>query len=622
MLPQMSSIRFEVDANGIALVSMDVPQRSMNVLTAALIQDLRQALELIASTDTIRGAILTSGKASGFLAGGDLTDLVNAFDSGMTAADGAKTSREISGLYRRLETCGKPVAAAINGHALGGGLELCLACHYRVLSDDPKLRLGLPEVNVGLLPGAGGTQRLPRLVGIPAALPLLLKGKTIAPQEAMAAGIVHGVMPANQLVESARRWLLLEPNPVQPWDTKDFKVPGGVGPLAAHAGESFIASTALIVGATGTHYPAPLAILSSVFEGTQVSIDAGLRIESKYFGKLLADPVARNLMRTLFINKGVADKRAARSKDSARSKIARVGIVGAGSAGRDLSLINTRAGITTTVEGDLGEAEVVIEVADDTPESKRDAISWASAAMSSSAVLASTSTTLPVATLAQSAARPQNFIGLHLFSPIETVSLVEVVRGRATSEETVTRTLQYAAQLGKTPILVADSPGFFVPRVFAAFRQEGQKMVEEGVTPALIENSARAAGFTTGPLAVLTDQSRRGKTTPVACAQPQSAELQLRFLTIMALESWRCLDEGVIQDAATADLGSVLGAGFPSWTGGTLSYIDTLEIAGFVYDCQLLADRCGTRFEPSASLSDRARLQLSFHPKGGLKCAS
>ncbi|MDP9052199.1 MAG: enoyl-CoA hydratase-related protein, partial [Acidobacteriota bacterium] len=531
---QFSSLRFEVDVSGIALVSIDVPQRSMNVLTAALIDDLSRAVELIGSTDTIRGAILTSGKSSGFLAGGDLTELARAFDSGFTAADGANRSREISRVYRKLETCGTPIAAAITGVALGGGLELCLACHYRVLSDAQNVRLGLPEVKVGLLPGAGGTQRLPRLIGIPAALPLLLSGKTITPEAAKDVGIVDAVAPADQLIEAARRWLLSQPSPVQPWDMKGFKVPEGVGPLAAHAGESFIAGTARILAANGTHYPAPLAILSSVFEGTQVGIEAGLRIESKYFGKLLADPVARNLMRTLFVNKGLADKRAAGSKGSGRRRFSKVGIVGTAAVAKELASINTQAGIAAVAEGALDEADLVIEAASEQLEDKTRAIGRASTIISSSTLLASVTSSLSVATLAKSAARPGNFIGLNFFAPLETVSLVEVVPGPATSDATLAQALEYAGQLGKTPIVVADSPGFFVARVLETYVQEARKMVAEGLRPALIENSAAAAGFATSPLALPMDQQDSRPAAPVASPQQQSAEMQLRFLTIMA----------------------------------------------------------------------------------------
>ena len=310
----LKTLKVEVDALGIAVVTIDVPGRSMNVLTGDLIADLATAVEHLAAAPAIKGAIITSGKDNGFAAGGDLTELVEAYEPGMTAASAMMASQKLSALLRRLETCGKPIAAAINGLALGGGLELCLACHYRVLSDDPKAVVGLPEVTVGLLPGAGGTQRLPRLVGIAAALPLLLDGRHVAPAQSKTLGIVHRLARKAELVELSRRWLLDQPKAEQPWDAKGFRVPGGVGPLAPHALQSFVVGAALVTGGGGRNYPAPLAILACVYEGTQVAIDVGLRIESKYFGKLLADPVARNLMRTMFVNKGAADKLAAAAR--------------------------------------------------------------------------------------------------------------------------------------------------------------------------------------------------------------------------------------------------------------------------------------------------------------------
>ena len=312
----MKTMTFEVGGDGVAMISIDVPGRPMNVITPEFTADLTEAVEAVAGDETIRGAIITSAKPGSFIAGADLKDLVTAFDKGMTEAEAAEFAGELSRLFRRLETCGKPFVAAMNGLALGGGLELCLACHHRVLSNHPKAIVGLPEVSVGLLPGAGGTQRLPRLIGIPKALPLLLQGKQIKPDAALAAGIVDAVGAPESLVDMARAWLMDAPTAEQPWDKKGFQVPGGAGPLAPHALETFSAGNALVSGMTQGNYPAPPAIMSCVYEGTQVSIDKGLGIEVKYFGKLLAGSVARNMIRTLFINKGAADKLAGHYHDT------------------------------------------------------------------------------------------------------------------------------------------------------------------------------------------------------------------------------------------------------------------------------------------------------------------
>jgi 3-hydroxyacyl-CoA dehydrogenase/enoyl-CoA hydratase/3-hydroxybutyryl-CoA epimerase len=283
----MSTLHFELGHDGVALLSIDVHGRPMNVLTLELITELDAAIQRIQTDAAIKGAIITSAKPGSFLAGTDLKDLTTAHDRGMTPAQATLVSSQVSGLFRKLETCGKPIAAVINGPALGSGLELCLACHYRVLSDDPKAVIGFPEVKVGVLPGAGGTQRLPRLVGIPAALPLLLQDRSLPPAEALTVGLVHEVAAHSDLFDTARRWLSTSPKASQPWDQKTFTIPGGAGPLAPHANQTFVAGTALLASNRGDDYPTRLAILSCVYEGTMVAFDVGLRIESKYFGKLL-----------------------------------------------------------------------------------------------------------------------------------------------------------------------------------------------------------------------------------------------------------------------------------------------------------------------------------------------
>ena len=716
----LPTLRLEVDATGIAVLTLDAQGRALNVLSAAMIADLAAVVDHVAGTPAITGVIITSGKRTGFVAGADLTELAAVYEPGLEPQCAAQASRELSGLFRRLETCGKPFAAAINGLALGGGLELCLACHYRVLSDDAKAVVGLPEVTVGLLPGAGGTQRLPRLIGIATALPMLLDGRPLTPRQAHTAGIVHAIGPAAELVERARRWLLEDPGTVklQPWDAKGFQVPGGVGPLAPHAFQSFAAGAALATGGGGRNYPAPLAILSCVFEGTMVSLDVGLRIESKYFGKLLAGPVARNLMRTLFINKGSADKLSARPEAPPKSKITRVGVIGAGLMGAGIAHVSAKAGITvvlldstldkaaagkaaitglqakdiakgqvTQAEADallgrisvsadfmdLASVDLVVEAVFEDRRIKEDVMRRAEAVIGASAPLATNTSTLPITGLASATQRPASVIGLHFFSPVEKMPLVEVIRGGATSEETLARALDFVGQLRKTPVVVRDSPGFFTSRVFSTFVQEGLKMVEEGVTPALIENSARIAGFPVGPLAaadevsltlqqsILAQQAadqiperlrikagaavidrmvdelkRPGRRQsggfydypasgpkqlwsgldhafPVAAVQPDVAELQLRFLTIMALESARCFEEGLLASPADADIAAVLGIGYPSWTGGTLSYIDTVGVRRFILDCRTLAERCGARFTVPEGLLQRARDAAGYY---------
>ncbi|MFP5306313.1 MAG: 3-hydroxyacyl-CoA dehydrogenase NAD-binding domain-containing protein, partial [Gammaproteobacteria bacterium] len=599
--------------------------------------------------------------------------------------------------------------------------ELALACHYRVLADDPKAVVGLPEVQVGLLPGAGGTQRLPRLIGIPAALPLLLQGKHVKPAEALKLGIVHALAPAGEVLAKAREWLLSRPGAephVQPWDGKKFRIPGGAGPMAPHAAQTFVAGNALTSASTNGNYPAPHAILSCVFEGTQLPIDTGLRVESKYFGKLLSGAVARNLIRTMFVNKGAADKLAARPKGVPKSQVRKLGVLGAGMMGAGIAHVSAKAGMdvvlldSTRELADKGKAgiaalqakelkkgkttqdkvdailaritatddyaalencDLVVEAVFEKREIKADVTKKAEAAVPPSAIFGSNTSTLPITGLAKASQRPKQFIGIHFFSPVEKMPLVEIIVGEQTSEETIARTLDYVGQLRKTPIVVRDFPGFYTSRVFGTFTQEGLRMLLDGIEPALIENAAKLAGFPVGPLAVsdevtlslqqsifkqqdadgLADQYRGRIGRPVVdkmvdelerpgrrfgggfydypegqpkslwpglkeafppkSEQPTVDEVKLRFLTIMALETARCFEEGVVANPVDADIGSILGIGYPAWTGGTLSYIDTVGIERFVEQCQRLATLHGPRFAPSEWLVERARKGAAFY---------
>ena len=711
-----AAIRVDVDTAGIATVTLDLPGRSMNVITQAFVGELAGAIDRIATDGAIRGAIITSGKPA-FIAGADLMEIVNIYGSGVAPA---ALMREVSGysaMLRRLETCGKPVAAAINGTALGGGLELALACHYRVLADDPKAGVGLPEVKIGLLPGAGGTQRLPRMIGVTEALKLLTEGRQLGPQEALKKGLVNEIAPATEIVERARRWILNGGEGVQPWDKKGFRVPGGTGMTTPAAAQTFMAGTALTAKATMRNYPAPISILSCVYEGTQVPIDTGLRIESKYFGQLLAGPVARNLMRTMFVNKGLADKLARRPADVPKSQVRKLGILGSGMMGAGIAHGSAVAGIetvlldttlelaekgkdytrqllakdvergkrtqtdadavlarirTTTNYDDLAGSDLVVEAVFEKREIKADVTQKTEAVTARDAVFASNTSTLPITGLAQASKRPAQFIGIHFFSPVDKMPLVEIIVGKKTSQETLARALDYVGQLRKTPIVVNDSRGFYTSRCFATFVNEGMQMLDEGVAPALIENAAKMAGMAVGPLAVedevtidltwkvigqseadlgvkyqrpagydvvqkMVDVHRRlgrrfgggfyeypadgrkylwpglAEHFPVSPLQPTLADVQQRLMYIQALETARCLEEGVLTSAAEADLGSILGWGFPAWTGGTLSYIDMIGLPEFVAGCEKLAKKHGKRFKPSKWLRDRAARGEKFH---------
>jgi 3-hydroxyacyl-CoA dehydrogenase / enoyl-CoA hydratase / 3-hydroxybutyryl-CoA epimerase len=715
----MSAVQLTVDDQGIALIGIDVPGHPVNVLTQEVHAELLAAVERIAAQAHIKGAILTSLKDSGFIAGGDLKAYVTAYEWGLTASQGRDLSRAFQSLIRRMETCGKPFAAAINGTALGGGLELALGCHYRVLLDDESATVGLPEVRVGLLPAGGGTQRLPRIIGLERAVPLMLRGTPVQPAEALKLGIVHALAPRDRILAQARDWLLRQPDPVQPWDKKGFTVPGGSGPLAPFANQLFMAGVGQLRRKTQGNLPAPLAILSAVFEGTIAHFDTGLRIEANYFGQLLSGSVAHNLMRTMFINRRQADKLVRRPAGIAKYAVKQLGIVGAGMMGAGISLAAANAGIevilidTTQTAADKGRSysqtalakqiqhgatsaqhadsvlrriaattdydrlkacDFIIEAVFENRDLKSDVIRRVEAIIPESTIVATNTSTLPIDSLATASGRPSQFIGLHFFSPAERMPLLEVICGRSTSENTLARALDFAAQLKKTPIVVNDGPGFYTSRVFSTFIDEGACMLAEGVEPALIENAALMAGMPVGPLAQFDEVSqelswrivqqaradglaerfsrsavvpvlekllalgRRGRRYaggfyeypaggkkhlwpglaqhfPVTLAQPPVEELKTRLLTIQALEAARCVEDGVITNPADADLGSVLGIGFPEWTGGTLSYIDTLGLKPFVSNCIRFAESYGPRYQPSAWLRARADDDLAFYPR-------
>jgi 3-hydroxyacyl-CoA dehydrogenase/enoyl-CoA hydratase/3-hydroxybutyryl-CoA epimerase len=716
----LTTMRFNVGDDGIALITIDVPGRPMNVLTPELRAEIATSIERIASSPDIKGAIITSGKDNGFAAGADLKDLVTSYDRGVTAQDGALRSQALTRIYRRLETCGKPIAAAINGLALGGGLELALACHYRVLADNPKAVVGLPEATVGLLPGGGGSQRLPRLIGVEKSLPLLMQGTHVKPQEALKLGIVHELAPAEQVVAAARRWLLGSPDAQAPWDKKGYRVPGGTGIQSnGNVSVAFMMGTSLTSQATRHNYPAPIAILSCVFEGTQVPMDLGLKIESKYFGMLLADPVARNVMRTMFVNKGAAEKLARRPAGVPKSQVNKLGVLGAGMMGAGIAYVSAVAGmevvlLDSTLElaekgkrhsadllakdiergrstqdkanavlarikptmdyTDLAGCDLVIEAVFESRPIKAAVTQKSEAVIPTTAIFASNTSTLPITGLAESSKRPQQFIGIHFFSPVQKMPLVEIIVGKKTGEETIARALDYVGQLRKVPIVVNDSRCFYTSRCFGTYTYEGQHMLAEGVEPALIENAGELAGMPVGPLAVtdevslelqyqvikqtredlgeqfkepiawpvlshfIEDLKRPGRKGgagfyeyppggkkhlwsglrneyPTLAEQPSLEEVKNRLLYIQALEAARCFEEGVVVSPAEADLGSVLGWGFPAYTGGTLSFIDTVGPAKFVAECQRLAKKYGERFKPPRGLLKRAQSGETFHPR-------
>ncbi len=712
----MKTLNVEVGADGIALITINDPDRSVNVVTAEWIDEMFQAIDQVGSDDNIKGVILTSGKPA-FMAGADLKFFLSQMEDNMSLDDALAFSQRATEMHRRMETGGKPWVAAINGYALGGGYELCLACHRRIIVDDPKANVGLPEANVGLLAGSGGTQRLPRIVGIENSLPLVVEGKTKKPDEALKLGMVDEVVPADKLIDAARAWLATDPDPVRVWDKKGYQPPEGIGLLNPKISATYTMWVARIQNKTMRNYPAPIANLDAIFEGMVMPFDKALAYESKRFAQLVTSPEARNIIRTSFVNKGLADKLIRRPEGYDKYDVRKVGVLGAGLMGSGIAHVSAKAGIdvvlldntieqaekgknysekvlnkaidkgrstrekadallariTPTVDyADLEGCDLIIEAVFEDIGIKGEVTKKAEGVIPEGAIYASNTSTLPITELAKASKRPDRFIGLHFFSPVERMPLIEVISGKDTSEETLAQALDYVGKVRMTPVLVNDSRGFYTSRVFQTFIHEGMKMLEEGVEPALIENAAKMVGMPIGPLALtdeltvglpwkivqqsieaegdkytlpcaynvmktmVEDVKRNGRRDgggfydypeaggkhiwpglrdlyPVADEQPDAAEIGKRYLYIQALETARCLEEGVLTAAMDGDLGAILGWGFPTYTGGTLSFIDTVGIQPFVAECQSMTESYGERFKPSEWLLERAKRNEPFY---------
>ncbi len=557
-------ITYNVDADGIATIAWDMPGRTMNVLNEASLTAYTGILDKALKDDKVKGIILTSGKDT-FIAGADLEMLLNADTS-----DAAKLTEQFSQLqklFRRQETGGKPIVAAINGTALGGGFEICLATHYRIAAANPKTKIGQPEVKLGLLPGGGGTQRIPRLIGVMNAAPILLEGKDLTVDAAKGLGLIHEVVPPAELLTRAKAYLTAAPTEqvvpeyagkgakpidgraVQPWDRKGFKTPGFPGGQvwSPPGVQTFIGGNAMIAGKTNGVYPAPKAIMSCVYEGLQLPFDSGLKVETRYFVSLLLNPVAKSMIRTLFFGLQEANKLARRPKGVPKQEYKKIGVLGAGLMGAGIATVSVQAGldivlidrdqaaadkgkahiaaeldklvkrgrmdqakrdgllakVTATPDfGALKDCQLVVEAVFENREVKAEATKKAEATLPKEAVFASNTSTLPITGLAEASSKPDHFIGLHFFSPVEKMPLVEIIVGKKTSPETLARAMDFVQKIRKTPIVVNDSRGFFTSRVCGAFISEGHRLLKEGVPAAMIENCARFAGMPVGPLSL------------------------------------------------------------------------------------------------------------------------
>ena len=713
--PRAPTIAFAQDAQGIVTLTLDYPGKSMNVIDQSLMDDLRDCIARVAADPAVIGAIVTSGKQA-FVAGADLLSMEANLDSMRDDSTQVLFDKcaSLSRLLRQMETCGKPFVAAINGTAMGGGLEICLACHYRVVSDAPGLLLGLPEVQVGLLPGAGGTQRMLRILGISRAMPYLLEGKHFDAAKGLQEGIVQAIASPNTLLDVARHWLLDKPTATQPWDLKGYSVPGG-GPLDAKVAPSFVVGNTLLQAQTFHNLPAPLAIQSCLYEGAQLPMDKALRVESKYLAYLTRDPVSRGMIRTLFVSKTKAEKGLHRPSGIAPLHCRTLGIVGAGMMGSGIAQIAAQRGIdvvlldrdlaaaergkeaaqkrlmrlvekgrmdagkaqallarirTTADYADLTASDVVIEAVFENRATKAAILRQLDAVLPAHCLVASNTSSLPITLLAQAGAHPARFIGMHFFSPAERMPLVEVIRGRDTSDQSLAHALDLVAQLRKTPIVVNDHRGFFTSRFIGSFVDDGIAMLAEGVAPALIENCARQAGMPMGPLAITDEMSielskqageaqahefpdsyRPGRSVPVIeklfalgrlgrkngkgfydyddkgkslwpglaehyalrTEQPDPQDLRQRVLYVQAIEAARAMEDGVLLSPADGDVGAILGVGFPAYTGGPFSFMDGIGIAKFVAEAERLAGLFGSHLQPPALLKRMAAEGSTFY---------
>jgi 3-hydroxyacyl-CoA dehydrogenase/enoyl-CoA hydratase/3-hydroxybutyryl-CoA epimerase len=724
---ELKNFKWDQDADGIVTLVWDVPGRSMNVLTSTAIGELAQVTEKVVSDSTIKGLVITSGKTNGFCAGAALDEMEGNASStgGKTASPQDALAARYNGVMqfhhvlRKLETCGKPVAAAINGLALGGGLEVTLACHYRVVADNPKIQLGLPEAKVGLLPGGGGTQRLPRLVGAMQALPLILQGQSVDPQKALALKLVHAVVPLNDVVTAAKNWIKGTPDSVQPWDKKEFKIPGG-GPFSTGGSQVFTMGNSMLRKESYGNYPAQRFIMSCVYEGIQVPIDAGLRIEARYFVKLLQEPASRNMIRSLFLSMQDLGKGARRPQSEPRTEVKTLGVLGAGVMGGGIAYVSAAAGIDVvlvdaTIEkanagrdhaaqtidkqiekgrstpekkaeilgrihptadfADLKNVDFIIEAVFEDRAVKAEVTKKTEAVIGATTIFGSNTSTLPITGLAEASIRPESFIGVHFFSPVDRMGLVEIILGKKTGSHALAVAIDFVQKIRKTPIVVNDSRGFYTSRCFGTYTREGMAMLAEGIHPAMIENVGRMSGMPMGSLEVMDsvgvdtalkvtrqtkkdlgitgddpaedflswivekanrpgrktgkgfyDYDAKGKRLrlwPELLAykggqwrtDADVGEMKERFLTIQALEAARCFEEGVITDPRDADVGAILGWGFAPFTGGPVSYIDTIGAAAFVARCDAFAARFGERFKPNALLRDMAAKGETFYSR-------
>ncbi len=725
----MTDFTMTTDADGVALITWDTVGKSMNVMSREAMALLNDLMDAALADKAVKGIVLTSGKDT-FAGGMDLNVLARLRDENPDNPAQALFDFTMAGhtMMRKIERAGmdpktnkggKPIAAALPGTALGIGLELPLACHRIFAADNPKAKIGLPEIMVGIFPGGGGTTRLVRKMGAMAASPLLLEGKLNDPQAAKRLGVIDEVVPADELISAAKAWVLSGPQIVKPWDEKGYKMPGGT-PYHPAGFMTFVGASAMVNGNTWGVYPAAKALLSAVYEGALVPFDTALKIEARWFTNVLMNPSSSAMIRSLFINKEALDKGANRPAVPDQ-KVKKVGILGAGMMGAGIAYVSANAGIevvlidakqeaadkgksyaegildkgmqrkkvtaekkaqvlgrinATTDYAALAGCDLIVEAVFEVVAVKADVTKKVLAVVGKDAIFATNTSTLPITELAKASDYPDEFIGIHFFSPVDKMNLVEIIKGKATGDVAVAKALDYVRQIRKTPIVVNDARFFYANRCIIPYINEGIRMVAEGVSPALIEHAAKLVGMPLGPLQLvdetsidlgvkiakatkaamgadypdgavdevlfwMADQGRMGRKSnagfyayddagkrlgfwdglagkyPVADSQPDLITVQHRLLFVQVLEAVRALQDGVLMDIREGDVGAILGWGFAPWSGGPFSWLDMLGAPYAAQRCDELTDEFGLRFATPALLREMADKGQEFYKRFG-----
>jgi len=733
----MTDFTYAVDSDGVATITWDTVGKSMNVMNSQGFLDLEKFIDTALSDDAVKGVIITSGKEGSFAGGMDLNIIAKMKESagdnpaeglfnGLMQSHAILRKIERAGMDAKTNKGGKPIVAALPGTALGIGYEIPLACHHIIAADNPKAKIGLPEIKVGIFPGLGGTTRLARLLGAMAASPFILQGKLVDPKSAKSAGLIHDVVPSSELLEKSKEWVLnaSDADLVKPWDSKGYKMPGGA-PYSPAGFMTFVGANAMVNGQTMGVYPAAKAMLSAVYEGALVPFDTALRIEARWFTNVLMNPSSTAMIRSLFINKEALEKGAVRPAEVPDQKVKKIGILGAGMMGAGIAYVSANAGIDVVLidqsqdAADKGKShsEGILDKGISrkkvTQEKKNEVLSRINATTDLSAlegcdliveavfedltvkaemtkkvetiicqdcIFASNTSTLPITDLAKASSRPDQFIGIHFFSPVDKMLLVEIIKGKNTGDRAVAKALDYVRQIRKTPIVVNDARFFYANRCIIPYLNEGLRMVGEGVEPALIENAAKMVGMPLGPLQLadetsidlgakiakatraamgdaytdedadkilfwMVDEGRLGRKSRsgfyayddngkrtglwdglskkfnTVSDQPDLTEVQNRLLMAQVLEAVRAFEDGVLMDIREGDVGAILGWGFAPWSGGPFSWLDIIGAAKAIDICNELQADHGDRFAAPELLHELARTGDSFYGRFGANSA-